>query len=124
MKKKTLKQRIHKYIAKKQDICCEEDIDRKAVVQQIVDTYKKLSKSMGEPEEEHINYMNNDVGKFIGYKVSLKNAKDAEGVHLHNALDKKSMRNMDSLLEKDVPLYFLLAFLGYASYRLQPMIED
>ena len=39
---KTLKNKIHKYICKKQDICCETDIDRKIVIQQIIEKYKKF----------------------------------------------------------------------------------
>ena len=53
----------------------------------------------------------------------LKKNKDAEGVKLWNEIDKKTMEGTAASLPKverflqDVPLYYLLAFLGYASYR-------
>ena len=119
---KTLKNKIHKYISKKQDICCEADIDRNLVIQQIVEKYKKISKNMGEPDE-YLNYINNDLVKLVGYKIDLKKNKDTEGVKLWNEMDKRMYENKMvnekkiELLLQDVPLYFLLSFLGYASYK-------
>jgi hypothetical protein len=121
-KKKTLKNKIHKYISKKQDICCENDIDRKIIIEQIIQKYKSICKKINEPDE-YLNYINNDIVKFIGYLVDLKKNKDNEGVKLWNELDKKMFQNknvnekkIEKLLQ-DVPLYFLLSFLGYASYK-------
>ena len=120
--KKTLKNKIHNYISKKQDICCENDIDRKIIVEQIIEKYKSICKNMNEPEE-YLNYINNDIVKFIGYKIDLKKNKDKEGVKLWNEIDKRMYENknvnekkVNNLLQ-DVPLYFLLSFLGYASYK-------
>ena len=119
---KTLKNKIHKYISKKQDICCENDIDRKFAIQQIIDKYKIICKNMNEPSE-YLNYINNDLAKFIGYLVDLKKNKDNEGIKLWNEIDKKMYKNKVvnekriELLLQDVPLYFLLSFLGYASYK-------
>lgn len=121
-KTKTLKNKIHKYISKKQDICCENDIDRKFAIQQIIEKYKIICKNMNEPSE-YLNYINNDLGKFIGYLVDLKKNKDADGVKLWNEIDKKMYKNKVvnekriEILLQDVPLYFLLSFLGYASYK-------
>jgi len=120
--KKTLKHKIHKYISKKQDICCENDIDRKVVIQQIIEKYKIICKNMNEPNE-YLNYINNDLVKFIGYQFDLKKNKDKEGLKLWNQLDKKMYENKEvnekkiEFLLEDVPLYFLLSFLGYASYK-------
>ena len=120
--RKTLKNKIHKYISKKQDICCENDIDRKIVIEQIIKKYKIICKNMNEPDE-YLNYINNDLGKFIGYLVDLKKNKDNEGVKLWNEIDKKMYQNKSvnekkiEILLQDVPLYFLLSFLGYASYK-------
>ena len=121
-KNKTLKNKIHKYISKKQDICCENDIDRKVVVHQIIEKYKIICNNMNEPNE-YLNYINNDLVKFIGYLVDLKKNKDNEGTKLWNEIDKQMYKNklvnekkIENLLE-DVPLYFLLSFLGYASYK-------
>ena len=122
MPRKTLKNKIHHYISRKQDICCENEIDMKLVVQQIVAKYKSICKNMNEPDE-YLNYINNDLVKMIGYKVDLEKNKDKEGVKLWNAMDKKMFvkkavneKKIESLLQ-DVPLYFLLSFLGYASYK-------
>lgn len=119
---KTLKNKIHTYISKKQDICCENDIDRKIITQQIIEKYKKICKNINEPNE-YLNYINNDLLKFIGYKDIMKKNKDNEGVKLWNKIDKIMYVNKDineqkieKLLE-EVPLYFLLSFLGYASYK-------
>jgi len=115
-KRKTLKHKIHAYISKKQDICCESDIDRKVIIQQIIEKYKVICKKMNEPDE-YLNYINNDVVKFIGYYVDLK--KDREGLKIWNEIDKRTgnIKKVEELLQ-DVPLYFLLSFLGYASYKL------
>ena len=122
--KKTLKKRIHKYISNKQDICCENDIDRRVVIHQIIEKYKIICWTMNEPSE-YLNYINNDLVKFIGYQFDLKKNKDKEGIKLWNQLDKKMYENkvvnekkIEILLE-DVPLYFLLSFLGYACYKVQ-----
>jgi len=118
---KTLKNKIHKYISKKQDICCENDIDRKFAIQQIIEKHKIISKNMNEPSE-YLNYINNNLLKFIGYLVDLKKNNDKEGIKLWNEIDKKMYTNKlvnekkIELLLQDVPLYFLLSFLGYVSY--------
>jgi len=124
VKNKTLKNKIHTYISKKKDICCENDIDRKTVIQQIITKYKIICKNMNELNE-YLNYINNDLVKFIGYQFDLKKNKDKEGIKLWNQLDKKMYENkvvnekkIENLLE-EVPLYFLLSFLGYASYKIQ-----
>ncbi len=115
--KKTLKKRIHKYIAKKHDICCEADIDRAAVIDQLFETYKKID------EAEYLNNINNDLVKFIGYYDDLKKNKDKEGMLLWNEIDKHMFDNgvvteqKVVVLLNDVPLYFLLSFLGYAAYK-------
>jgi hypothetical protein len=87
---KTLKNKIHKYISKK-DICCESDIDRKIVIEQIIKKYKIICKNMNEPDE-YLNYINNDLVKFIGYNIDLKKNKDIEGLRLWNEIDKKCIK--------------------------------
>jgi hypothetical protein len=122
VKNKTLKNKIHTYISKKKDICCENEIDRKTVIQQIITKYKIICKNMNEPNE-YLNYINNDLVKFIGYQFDMKKNKNKDGLKLWNQIDKKMYENkvvnekkIDFLLQ-DVPLYFLLSFLGYASYK-------
>ena len=121
-----MKKRIHQYISKKQDICCESDIDRTIVIRQLIEKYKSISKEMAEPEE-YLSYMNNDLVKMIGYKVDLKKQKDRAGVQLWNSLDqmigpKTVSEKKIIVLLQEVPLYYLLSFLGYASYRLDSLI--
>ena len=124
-KHKTLKNKINEYILKKQDICCEDDIDRKIIIQQIIEKYKKVAEHFLEPDD-YLDYINNDLVKFIGYKVNLKKNKDIQGLKLWNEIDKKmykdKMLNEEKIehLLNNVPLYYLLAFLGYASYKAEP----
>ena len=79
---------------------------------------------MNQPDE-YLSGINNDLAKFIGYYIFLKKNKDVEGMKLLNELDKKTYKNKMinkekiELLLHDVPLYFLLSFLGYAAYTEQ-----
>ena len=115
--KKTLKKRIHTYITKKTDICCEADIDRAIAIDQIFEKYKKSSGA------EYLNNINNDVVKFIGYYVDLKKDKDKEGMRLWNTIDQHTFDNgvvteqKVVVLLNEVPLYYLLSLLGYAAYN-------
>lgn len=115
--KKTLKRRIHKYISKKTDICCESDINRPAIINQIFETYKRID------EPEYLNNINNDLVKFIGYYDDLKKTKDKEGMRLWNEIDKHMFEKevvteqKVVILLNELPLYFLLSFLGYAAYK-------
>ena len=116
MPRKTLKNRIHKYISRKQDICCENDIDRKVVVQQIVAKYKNI---YNKKPDKYLIYMNYDLTKMIGYKVDLRRNNNVEGITLWDELYQTNVvsEKKIELLLQDVPLYFLLSFLGYASYK-------
>ena len=112
-----LKHQIHDYISRKQDIGCEGDIDRKHVVHQIIQIYKK---SISDPNE-YLDFIQNDLLKLIGYKSHLKENNDLEGIRLWDQLVERTMENeliseskIYILLTQDVPLYFLLSFLGYA----------
>jgi hypothetical protein len=126
---KTIKKRIHHYISRKQDICCEDDIDRPVVIQQLIDKYKSISKEMADPDD-YLSYMDNDLVKMIGYKVDLMKDKNKEGVQLWNSLNKRVVENKIVIEKKmiavlqEVPLYFRMSFLGYASYRLDMMNHD
>jgi len=129
---KTLKKRITDYIYKKKDICCERDIERKQVIEQIVDLYKKITEFYFEKKEEYLSYINNDLLIFIGYKLDLESNNDKEGVDLWNSIDRSMIVNkkvdkkktMDLL--NDLPLFYLLSFLGmaYYKYRINKNIED
>ena len=121
-KSKSLKNKIHQYISKKQDICCENDFKRDVAIEEIIDLYMRTATLSGE-KEEYLSYIDNDLIKFIGYYVDLKNANDQEGMYLWKRID--SYINTDKTPDKtkiisllhEVPLYYLLSFLGMAYYR-------
>ena len=121
-KKRTFRQRLHSYICKKQDICCEKDIKREDVIEGIIKKYKIISERMDE-KDEYLSYINNDLLIFVGYLFDLEKKKDVEGQKLWKEIDKKMRENKELSEEKtiaflkEVPLYFLMAFLGYASYK-------
>jgi hypothetical protein len=129
-KKRTLKTRIRNYISKKQDICCESDIDRTIVIQQIIDKYKRITAFFAEPESEYLGYINNDLLTMIGYKIELEKAHDHEGLQVWKRLNKrmyvdKQLNEAKTIeLFKELPLYFLMSFLGYASYKLDRLNRE
>jgi len=126
-KKKTLRSRIHNYISKKQDICCESDIERTIVIQQLINKYKRITAFFGEPESEYLGYINNDILILIGYKIDLEKAHDNEGLQVWKRLNKrmyvdKKLNEAKTIeLLKELPLYFLMSFLGYASYKIDQL---
>jgi len=118
---KTLKNKINKYIFKN-DICCQDDIDRKIVIQDIFTLYSEIASFMYE-KDEYLSYINNDLLVLIGYKIDLEAKNDIEGIRLWNKIDGKITLNKTPNKEKiiellnEVPLYYLLSFLGYAYYK-------
>jgi len=127
---KTLKNKINKYICKKQDIYGENDIDRDLAIKEIVKLYKNIAKFYEKNEDYYLDYINNDILLFIGYKVFLEQEKDTEGVQLMDEMDKKMFNENNkidldkiTILLKEVPLYYLLSFLGYAQYKNSQLIK-
>jgi hypothetical protein len=118
---KTLKNKINKYILKN-DICCEDDVDRKIIIQDIFALYSEIASFMYE-KDEYLSHIGNDLLKLIGYKIDLETKNDNEGVRLWNKIKSKITLNKTSNKEKmievlnEVPLYYLLSFLGYAYYK-------
>ena len=119
---KTLKNKITKYLCKKKDICCEEDIDRKLAIEDIFALYREVAEFFFE-KDEYLSYINNDLLIFIGYRINLEKKGDIEGVKLWDEINNKLLVNKKSNEKKivellnEVPLYYLLSFLGYAYYR-------
>lgn len=119
---KTLKNKINKYIYKKKDICCEDDIDRKLAIEDIFTLYSEIANFMYE-KDEYLSYINNDLVTFIGYKIDLDKINDNEGIKLWEKMNSKMFKNKkldkNKIIEllNDVPLYYLLSFLGYAYYK-------
>lgn len=120
-KNKTLKQRINQHVFNQGDICCTEDIDKKTVIEEIFSLYREIAMS----PDEYLDSVNNDLLVFVGYKVDLEKRKDVEGVQLWNKINRNMLTNkqLDETkiikLMKDLPLYYLLAFLGNAYYKLK-----
>jgi hypothetical protein len=118
---KTLKNKINKYIFKN-DICCEDDIDRKIAIQDIFTLYSEIASFMYE-KDEYLSYISNDLLVLIGYKIDLETKNDNDGIRLWNKIKSKITLNKDPNKEKiiellnEVPLYYLLSFLGYAYYK-------
>ena len=117
----SLKTKIQHYFST-HELACEDDVDRTLAIQQSFELYKKISEAMEEPEE-YLSHMNNDLVKLIGYKIDLVEKKDLEGISLWNELDQR-MYDKDALSEekivdvlKEVPISFLISFLGYAAYK-------
>jgi hypothetical protein len=77
---------------------------------------------MDEPDE-YLNSMNNDIVKLIGYRIELENKNDHYGLNLWDELDRRmyedavvSEKKVIQVLE-EVPMFFLMSFLGYACYK-------
>ena len=122
---KTLKKRIHKYVCKNIDICCEEDIDRNFAIEQIFTLYNIIPNEMYDAHpDEPLGFINNDLPKLLGYTITMEKNNDKEGIKLKNTLDNTMYKNkkLDKTkiteLLHNVPLYYLLSLIGYAHYRL------
>jgi hypothetical protein len=121
-KRRTLKKTMTNYILKKGDVCCEKDIDRKKVIEDIFSIYEEIAEFMFE-KELYLEYVQNDILVFIGYRIELEKGNNKEGVMLWDGLSRLTMtdntldKNKITRLLKNVPLYYLLSFLGYATYK-------
>lgn len=122
-KNRTLKKKINHYILTKNDICCEDDIDRNIVIDKIFKNYEKVAELMNE-KDDYLSYVANDIPKFIGYKNDLKKVKDNQGVRLWNTLYNSTLENKVAKKERitktlnELPLYYLLAILGYSDCKI------
>jgi hypothetical protein len=78
----TLKNRINNYILNKGDICCEKYINKNKVIDLIFHNYMvayKIRDNDGD-KDEYLDGIDNDLVKFIGFKVDLENKNDKEGL--------------------------------------------
>ena len=106
-----LSRKITDYISKKEikDICCEEDYDRNKIIAELFKLY-----------DDDLDTIDNDIIKFIGYKMELDKTNDKVGVKLWELIEKsistnnKSSKNKIVKILHDLPLYYILAFLGHA----------
>jgi hypothetical protein len=120
---KTLKNKIHNFIYTQQDICCDNDnIDRELVIHLIIKKYKAISEYFLEPDE-YLSFINNDLSILISGYGDVKKKYDPEVAKLLITINKTMYKNkildqtkIENLL-RDIPLYLLMSFLGYASLR-------
>jgi len=117
--KKNTKKQISNYILKKGDICCEDDFERKTIIDSIFSIYKKMD------NKTYLESLNNDILIFIGYFIDLKKNNDKEGMKLWTYLDsqmpsnqtpKNDEKNIKNVLNS-FPLFYLLSLLGMANYK-------
>ena len=116
---KKFKKKISSYILKKGDICCEDDFDRKKLIDQIFNVYKEISPT------DYLDTINNDIILFIGYFIDLKKSNDKKGINLWKEMNaqmpltknkKQDEKNIRDLLFS-LPLFYLLSFLGMGNYN-------
>jgi len=113
--------KIREYFSTR-ELACEDDVSRNEVIEQTIEIYKRITQKMDEPEE-YLNSMNNDLVKLIGYRIELENKKDHYGLNLWDELDQRmyedtvvSEKKIIEVLQ-EVPMFFLMSFLGYACYK-------
>lgn len=113
--------KIREYFSTR-ELACEDDVSRNEVIDQTIEIYKRITQNMDEPEE-YLNSMNNDLVKLIGYRIDLENKKDHYGLSLWDELDQRmyedtvvSEKKVIEVLH-EVPMFFLMSFLGYACYK-------
>ncbi len=125
--KSKISNKITKYISKKKNICCEVDINRDIIIKEIFDLYIKIASFYNE-KKYYLSYINNDIVKFVGYQITLKEDKNINGLKLYDELHKKTLKNKKLSITKiktllnEVPLYFLLSLLGYAHMKYNIII--
>jgi hypothetical protein len=121
--KTKLNKRIHEYIYKQGDICCEEDYDRNVIIKEIIELYKEITTILNEKGVIYLEHVDNDITKFINYLSSLESNNNKEGIYLFNSLGKRLKKdkkfNEEEMIKllHEVPLYYLLAFLGQVYHR-------
>jgi hypothetical protein len=118
---KTLKKKLTKYFCdtKERDICCETDYNREEIIEEILTMYKKMF--MGYPDE-YLEWIVNDIVIFVGIRIHLEEEKNMEGVKMWDYISSKTKKltevNTRTLL-MELPLYYLLAFLGRTYLRFK-----
>ncbi len=111
---KTLKKKLTKYFCetKDKDICCESNYNREQIVEEIMTMYKKMFIGYA---DEYLEWIDNDILFFVGIRVDLEKEKNVEGVKMWKYIASKTKKtsevNTRTLLTQ-LPLYYLLAFMG------------
>ena len=109
----TFTKRMTDYIFLKRDICCDEDYNKDKIIDYLINNYKQIYPN------DYLDWISNDLCKYIGYKNTLIDKKDKKGLRLWNEMDKLSANISEDKLRQNLrefPLYFLLSFLGTSVY--------
>jgi len=114
-KKKTLKSKINKYIYKYGDINTPDGLDKNKVIDDLIEMYKN-----GYSNDEYLDWLGNNLLFFIGYRIDLKENNNIEGLKIWDELAKRTKKDTTEeeykKLLNELPLYYLLTFLGYSYY--------
>jgi hypothetical protein len=109
---KTLKNKLTTYFCetKEKDICCESEYNRPMIVEEIISMYKKK-------DYKYLESIENDIIFFVGFRIDLEKAKNKEGLKMWDYIaaktkNKKLSEVIIKTLLMELPLYYLLAFLG------------
>lgn len=109
---KTLKKKLTNYFCetKDKDICCETNYNRKMIVEEIISMYKKK-------DFNYLESVENDILFFVGIRDDLEKAKNEKGLKIWDyisslTINKKLSDVIIRTLLMELPLYYLLAFLG------------
>ena len=119
----SLHKEINNFILKQGDICCEENISREKIIELIFKSYESLNKLLKE-EDYVLDTINNDILVFIGIMINLQKNNNIEGVKLWKKMDKEMLQNKKPNEKKikkllnELPLYYLLSFLGWSYYKM------
>ena len=138
--RKVFKQRMLNYYKNKTipDLCCEKDYNREILIGQLFTLYEameKMSSALGD-ELGYLDSLYNDVFFFLStgsYKIEDKESEAISKI-LTKHMIKKDVNGVERVDKNgvifvltNVPLYYLLAFLGrtYSTYKkMKDMMED
>ena len=120
------------------DICCEKDYKREVLIGQLFTMYEataKMSSNLGD-EVDYLDSLYNDLFFFLSPENIKEHDYDSELISkiLTRHMIKKDKDGIENVSKNgvifvltNVPLYYLLAFLGrsYSTYkRMKDMMED
>lgn len=103
--------KITKYMCglKEPDLCCESQYNRDKLIKHVFQLY-----------DDDFESIDNDINIFIGFRMFLVRDKNKKGVKLwddmSNKLKGKLTKNKIEKLLKELPLFYLLSFIGHAFY--------
>ena len=137
--RKVLKQRMLNYYKNKPipDLCCEKDYNREVLIGQLFTLYEAMSKMSAALGDDlgYLDSLYNDIFFFLStgsYKIEDKESDAISQIMTKHMIKKyangveKVSKNGVIFVLTNVPLYYLLAFLGrtYSTYKkMKDMME-